>query len=67
LVWPNEAVAQVFSTHDFEGLRGPQFYAAWIDEIGCWAIDRATDQPNKLLDRKPSDGALPKYSNGGRD
>jgi hypothetical protein len=65
LVWPNEAVAQVFSAHDFEGLRGPQFDAAWIDEIGCWAIDKATNQPNKLLDRKSSDGALPKYSNGG--
>ena len=34
LVWANGAQAQVFSAHDFEGLRGPQFDAAWIDEIG---------------------------------
>ena len=33
LVWPNGAVAQVFSAHDPEGLRGPQFDAAWVDEL----------------------------------
>ncbi len=36
LVWPNGAVAQVFSAHDPEGLRGPQFDAAWADELGKW-------------------------------
>ena len=34
LLWPNGAVAQVYSSHDFEGLRGPQFDAAWIDQHG---------------------------------
>ena len=31
LVWPNGAVATVHSAHDPEGLRGPQFDAAWVD------------------------------------
>jgi phage terminase large subunit-like protein len=36
LVWPNGAVAQVFSAHEPESLRGPQFDAAWIDELAKW-------------------------------
>jgi phage terminase large subunit-like protein len=36
LVWPNGAVAQVFSAHEPEALRGPQFDAAWADELGKW-------------------------------
>ncbi|WP_420863887.1 DNA-packaging protein [Algirhabdus cladophorae] len=36
LEWPNGAVAQVFSAHDPEALRGPQFDAAWVDELAKW-------------------------------
>jgi phage terminase large subunit-like protein len=36
LVWPNGAIAQVFSAHDPESMRGPQFDAAWADELGKW-------------------------------
>ena len=36
LVWPNGAIAQVFSAHEPEALRGPQFDAAWADELGKW-------------------------------
>lgn len=36
LVWPNGAEAQVFSAREFEGLRGPQFDAAWADELAKW-------------------------------
>jgi hypothetical protein len=67
LVWPNGAQAQVFSAHDYEGLRGPQFDAAWVDEVGCAAIDKGTNQPNKFLDPKSSESQVPKYSSGGRD
>ena len=35
-VWPNGAVAQVFSAHEPESLRGPQFDAAWVDELAKW-------------------------------
>jgi len=67
LVWPNGAVAQMFSANDHEGLRGPQFDGAWLDEIGCAAIDKGTNQPNKFLDPKSSESGLPKYSTGARD
>ncbi len=36
LVWPNGAEARLFSAHDPEGLRGPQFDAAWADELAKW-------------------------------
>lgn len=36
LVWPNGAEAAVFSAHDPERLRGPQFDAAWCDELAKW-------------------------------
>ena len=36
LVWPNGAVAQVFSAYDADSLRGPQFDAAWVDELAKW-------------------------------
>ncbi|MEM6758429.1 MAG: terminase family protein [Pseudomonadota bacterium] len=36
LEWPNGAVATVHSAHDPEGLRGPQFDAAWVDELAKW-------------------------------
>ena len=34
--WPNGAIAHVFSAEDPESLRGPQFEAAWLDEVGKW-------------------------------
>ncbi len=36
LVWPNGATAQAFSASDPEALRGPQFDAAWADELAKW-------------------------------
>jgi phage terminase large subunit-like protein len=36
LKWPNGVVAQWFSSEDPEGLRGPQFGAAWADELAKW-------------------------------
>jgi len=36
LIWPNGATARVFSAHDPEALRGPQFDAAWADELAKW-------------------------------
>lgn len=34
--WHNGAIAQVFSAEDPDGLRGPQFGAAWSDELAKW-------------------------------
>ena len=36
LVWPNGAVAQAYSAHEPDSLRGPQFDAAWVDELAKW-------------------------------
>ncbi|WP_375263808.1 glycoside hydrolase/phage tail family protein, partial [Palleronia sp.] len=36
-------------------------------ELGCAAIDKGTNQPNKFLDPKSSESALPLFSDGGRD
>lgn len=36
LTWPNGATAHVYSAHDPEALRGPQFDAAWVDELAKW-------------------------------
>ncbi len=45
LEWPNGAVAHAFSAEDPESLRGPQFEAAWLDEIGKWRLaEEAFDQ-----------------------
>ncbi len=36
LLWDSGAVAQMFSSEDPESLRGPQFEAAWCDELSKW-------------------------------
>ena len=46
LEWPNGAVAQAFSAHEPEGLRGPQFDGAWVDELAKWK--RARDSWDML-------------------
>jgi phage terminase large subunit-like protein len=42
LVWPSGAVAQAFSAEEPDSLRGPQFAAAWCDEIGKWRLAQQT-------------------------
>ncbi len=42
LEWTNGAVAQAFSAEDPESLRGPQFSAAWCDELAKWRHAEAT-------------------------
>lgn len=64
LVWPNGAEAQAFSAHDFEALRGPQFDAAWVDELAKWKTPqqawdmlqfclRLGDQPQAVVTTTP--------------
>ena len=40
LRWPNGAEARVFSASDPEAMRGPQFDAAWCDELAKWRRGR---------------------------
>ncbi|SFT96569.1 terminase family protein [Mesorhizobium sp. YR577] len=64
LVWDSGAVAQIFSSEDPESLRGPQFEAAWCDELGKWKNAEACfdmlqfglrlgDQPRQLITTTP--------------
>lgn len=64
LVWPNGAIAQVFSAQEPDSLRGPQFEAAWCDEAGKWpyAMEvwdmlqfalRLGDRPRQLVTTTP--------------
>lgn len=64
LVWPNGAIAQVFSAEDPESLRGPQFGAAWCDELAKWKNAEAVwdmlqfglrmgDAPRQLITTTP--------------
>ncbi len=64
LIWPNGAMAQVFSSEDPESLRGPQFHFAWCDELAKWkyADDtfdmlqfglRLGDDPRQLVTTTP--------------
>ena len=41
LVWDNGAVATLYSASDPESLRGPQFDAAWCDELAKWRYGQA--------------------------
>ncbi|MBD9525577.1 glycoside hydrolase TIM-barrel-like domain-containing protein [Paracoccus sp. PAR01] len=39
----------------------------WFTEMGCAAIDKGTNQPNKFLDAMSSESSLPWFSTGRRD
>ncbi|MDC0737523.1 glycoside hydrolase/phage tail family protein [Cognatishimia sp. SS12] len=45
----------------------PEGKPIWFTEIGCGAVDKATNEPNKFLDPKSDESSLPRYSNGLRD
>jgi hypothetical protein len=45
----------------------PQSKPFRFTEYGCAAIDKGTNQPNKFLDPKSSESALPYFSTGQRD
>ncbi|MDZ4140148.1 MAG: terminase family protein [Erythrobacter sp.] len=69
LVWPNGAVAQLFSAHQPESLRGPQFDAAWVDELAKWPRAEETwdmlqfalrlgDHPRQVVTTTPQNVAV---------
>jgi hypothetical protein len=45
----------------------PESKPIWFTELGCAAVDKATNDPNKFVDPKSSESGLPSYSNGLRD
>ena len=50
LVWPNGAMAQIFSSEDPESLRGPQHSHAWCDEIAKW--DNSSNRAMAMWDNR---------------
>lgn len=69
LVWPNGAIAQIFSASDPESLRGPQFDCAWADELAKWKKGQETwdmlqfalrlgDDPRQVVTTTPRDNVL---------
>jgi phage terminase large subunit-like protein len=69
LEWSNGSVAEAFSADDPESLRGPQFHAAWCDELAKWpraekAFDmlqfalRLGPRPRQVVTTTPRPGAL---------
>ena len=45
----------------------PKSKPIWFTELGCAAIDKATNQPNVFLDVKSSESKVPHFSSGARD
>ena len=69
LLWPNGAVAQIFSASDPESLRGPQFDCAWSDELAKWKKGQETwdmlqfalrlgEDPRQIVTTTPRDNPL---------
>ncbi len=45
----------------------PQSKPIWFTELGCAAVDKATNQPNAFVDPKSAENLLPYFSRGNRD
>lgn len=69
LIWPNGAVAEVYSAHEPDSLRGPQFDAAWVDELAKWKKGQETwdmlqfalrlgNQPRQVVTTTPQNVAV---------
>ncbi|MGH1367267.1 MAG: baseplate multidomain protein megatron [Maritimibacter sp.] len=76
-VWRYKDIKSWWNIHHHERIGGvrnltstswvPGSKPIWFTEMGCAAIDKGTNEPNKFLDPKSSESSLPKYSNGRRD
>jgi predicted phage terminase large subunit-like protein len=59
LVWSNGTIAQMFAADDPDSLRGPQFDAAWCDELAKWRrAERAWDNLQLALRLGPHPQAV---------
>ncbi len=69
LTWPNGTIAELFSAEDPDALRGPQFMAAWCDELCKWGKPEETwdmlqfalrlgDVPRQVVTTTPRPTAL---------
>ncbi len=63
--WHHERIGGVRQNDPTDWLPGSK--PIWFTELGCAAVDKSTNQPNKFLDPKSSESRLPPHSNGLRD
>ncbi|MBU2982727.1 glycoside hydrolase/phage tail family protein [Lentibacter algarum] len=76
-VWRYKDIVNFWSSDHHERVNGvrsetptdwvPESKPIWFTELGCAAVDKGTNQPNKFVDPKSSESALPHYSNGRQD
>ena len=76
-IWRYKDMRGWWSNHHFNRVGGVRAEepSAWVPlskplrftELGCAAIDKGTNQPNKFLDPKSSESGLPYFSTGQRD
>lgn len=45
----------------------PRSKPFWLMEVGCPAIDKGANEPNRFIDTKSAESALPHFSRGTRD
>ncbi len=45
----------------------PESKPIWFTEYGCPAVDKGTNEPNRFIDPKSSESAVPHFSDGSRD
>ena len=45
----------------------PMSKPVWFTELGCAAVDKGTNAPNRFVDLRSSESGLPPYSDGTRD
>lgn len=45
----------------------PESKPIWFVELGCAAVDKASNQPNVFIDPKSSESAAPRFSSAARD
>ena len=76
-IWRYKDICNWWSNPHHERLSGvrqavatdwvPMSKPIWFTEMGCAALDKATNQPNKFLDPKSSESDFPHFSNGQHD
>ncbi|KGJ04823.1 Putative phage tail protein [Paracoccus halophilus] len=76
-IWRYKDIRNWWQRHHHERIGGvrqaaptawqPGSKPVWFTEMGCAALDKGTNQPNKFLDAMSSESMLPYFSDGRRD
>lgn len=76
-VWRFKDIRGWWDNHHHERIGGirqtaptawvPRSKPVWFTELGCAAVDKGTNEPNKFIDPKSSESRLPRNSNGQPD